>query len=157
MNYAPEELQYIRRSTEKDVEKLSPNLRQADIQELRAGLYASPHAALSDGLKNSTDCFTILSPSTGEPMAMFGASYQTEHRYSTVWLLGTDELLQHKRKFLRYSKRWIHRLLKVYGTIGNYVDERNTVHIRWLEWCGFMPQGCIKTKETRFTLYVKER
>ena len=157
MHYAQDEVRLIRRSNMDDVNKLSQHLRKADLQELQAGLYHSAKAALEDGLRTSTDCFTILSPITEEPVAMFGAYYQPEHRYSTVWLLGTDELITHKRKFLRYSKRWIHRINKVYGTIGNYVDERNTVHIRWLEWCGFMPQGCIKTKETRFTLYVKER
>jgi len=55
-----------------------------------------------------------------------------------AWLVATDELTHFEVAFLRESKYWINVLHSRYSVLWNYVDARNKVHIRWLDWCGFM-------------------
>jgi len=67
---------------------------------------------------------------------MFGVV--PEGKFGTVWLLGTDEIFTHaSRDFLRLSKEWLSEVSAPFESVGNLVDARNTVHIRWLEWLGF--------------------
>ena len=55
----------------------------------------------------------------------------------TVWLLASPKLLKHGLKLARESRRWVESLQSQYDVLFNLVDERNTVHIRWIQWCGF--------------------
>ena len=63
---------YVRRSVLQDAHDLGPNLRAADMQELQASAYSNGTEALLTGLQYD-ECYTVLSPATGTPMAMFGA------------------------------------------------------------------------------------
>ena len=53
------------------------------------------------------------------------------------WLLGTDEIEQHSKYFLRQNRYYMKEIKKKYSYLVNFVDARNTVAIRWLEWLGF--------------------
>lgn len=81
------------------------------------------------------DCFTAR---RGDRIvAMFGVR-DMERGQGAVWLLGTDELEDVAMPFLRLSKSWLLRLAAGgFHWLGNVVDIRNEVHIRYLKWLRF--------------------
>ena len=115
---------------------LSPRLREADLQEIKASVGKDPLVILKNGIAWSDPCYTIIDKVN--PLAIFGVVPDL-HTASVgrIWFLGSDELFNHSYKFLRHSREWIDKLHQRYPTLWNYVDARNEVHIRWLKWCGF--------------------
>ncbi|WP_455153243.1 phage protein Gp13 family protein [Bradyrhizobium cenepequi] len=74
----------------------------------------------------------------GRPEVMFGVGdLNILAGIGAPWLLGTDAVEQHYRQFLRHSVSWRDQLLERYPILRNFVDDRNTVSIRWLRWLGF--------------------
>ncbi len=54
-----------------------------------------------------------------------------------VWMVATDRLVKYQREFIRESRKWLDEAHEEYPMLGNFVDARNTLHIRWLDWMGF--------------------
>ena len=52
-------------------------------------------------------------------------------------MLGTDLIEEMGISFLRVSRAWVDNLMERYDGVGNAVDARNEVHIKWLQWVGF--------------------
>lgn len=124
-------------SVSDDAYSLFTRLRKADLEELKAGRGVTPLEALLQGIHNSDHCFTILNP-WKVPLAIFGTVPTADPNYSIIWMLGSDELVDYKIEFLRRSRKWIDRLhlLTKSPILGNWVDARNGVHIKWLKWVG---------------------
>ena len=124
----------VRRSVRSDVEYLKSRIRWSDQNEIWASDHMYPHEALKKGLEKSIFCCTITN---GNPIAMFGIVPQTllGHKAS-IWMLGTDGIEKIKIKFLRTNKKFIDMMLEYYPYLYNHVDERNTVSIEWLKFCG---------------------
>lgn len=118
-----------------DAEALAPRLRPADLREIAARSGEAPVEVLRRGV-GAGKCYAIESHS-GDVVALFGVSPSHEPKLGIVWLLGSEELVRHKTTFLRHSREWLARLAEGYALLGNLVDERNTVHVRWLQWLGF--------------------
>jgi hypothetical protein len=148
----------VRRSVLADVYSLGDRLRPDDLREVRAALYKDGADALLNGFQQSDECFTIAAPDTGAPIAMFGLIPSQQTLYVPVWLLGSTEIEQFWLKFARVSKRCLDTLTEQFGAIGNYVDVRNTLHIRWLEWNGFAHYHTTPSLDgsTTLKLYIKE-
>lgn len=151
---------YVLRSVESEAPFIAERMREADKNELE--LLGRPDAlqALMDGIEYSTECYTAYAPDKyREPIAMFGLQVRPdEEPFNIVWLLGTNEVEKHSKKFLRYSRPWTQYFLEAYKRpIGNLVHPENTLHIRWLEWCGFKNHGTFKPDglEAQFSLYIK--
>ncbi len=150
--------EHVRRSIVADAYDLGTRLRPADAREIEASqLYKDPTDALMQGVLQSVDCWTVTEPKTNRPLAMFGVMPE-EMLYVPVWLLGCETLEKYATTFLRVSRAALNRLAKLYGSIGNYVDVRNTAHIRWLEWNGFQHYHTLPSPggETLFKLYLKD-
>lgn len=125
---------FVRDATVEDVFYLSERLRQADLDELDAGTGISPIQALYTGYKNSVTC--RVGVYNHNPFIIFGAC-PVQEDVGCVWALGSDDLLKARGEFLRQSRRWIQMLHKEFPVLFNYIDARNTVHIRWIKWLGF--------------------
>lgn len=54
-----------------------------------------------------------------------------------VWMLATNGLSGIIRDFIRQTPLYLTLFHRSYPVLGNYVDERNEVHIRWLKRVGF--------------------
>lgn len=126
----------IRPATPEDVVALAPRLRAADLQEIAARSGRRPEDVLLDGVTKSRECYAAELAS-GEVIALFGVGDTPEPRLGGVWLLGSDAIFSVRLTFLRHSLRWVRALSRGYDLLGNFVDERNTVHIAWLRWLGF--------------------
>lgn len=126
----------VRRSVADDIVEIAPRMRQQDVDELWASSRSTPVEALVMSLECSD--FTFTGVINGRPECMFGlsiVSHVTGH--GSPWFLGTDEILNHRRDFLRASVQWRDMFLARASDLRNCVDDRNEVSKRWLRWLGF--------------------
>jgi hypothetical protein len=117
---------------------MAPNLRPEDAVEVLRAADLSAREALQQGFVESSICKTVLDGST--PIAMFGVvpgPPDPDWRYGHVWMLATPGLLAHAKTFMRASREWIATLSRGFDAVGNYVDARNHIHVKWLEHMGF--------------------
>ncbi|WP_370677534.1 hypothetical protein [Pleomorphomonas sp. PLEO] len=118
----------------KHCRSIGRHMRAADAAECRAMGVFSPIGALRYSMRNS-DATTALFD--GRPAAMFGTrSLNVLAGVGCVWLLGTDDLLIHRKAFLRASVRGRHKLFERYSVLRNVVSTHNEASVRWLTWLG---------------------
>lgn len=125
---------YVRLAEQRDVDYLATRLRVADLDEIAANNGSSPREALQRGYETSTQCYVGVTDD--RPFIIFGAG-PVEQGVGGVWGLGSDDIEAAKMSFLRQSRFWVDVMHKEYPLLFNYVDARNTFHIRWLRWLGF--------------------
>jgi len=147
---------YVRSAEQADIAYLAPLLREIDVKELSMVGFENPITALTVGFKDSELCFTVLSPTTRLPIAMFGIVIDPDAPFNTVWLLGTDEIKEHAGRFLKYSKRWVNTFTELFAPIGNVILGSNDMSARWLEWCGFTIINVQVTKDDLLLTFIKE-
>lgn len=124
----------VRPSLIGDCVYLAKNLREADHNEVQAAVGKSDLEALVFSWAATKTPYAIVNGET--PAGIFGVVPVTQG-VGAIWLLGTDELTQGRWTFLRESKKWLNKVSDDYQLLFNYVDERNTLHLRWIEWLGF--------------------
>lgn len=120
------------------LKKVARNMLPADIEELKAMSGNTPMQALRHGVRASYECYVALAD--GEPFAVFGIS-ANDNGVGVPWMLTTGKQRQFPRVFLGYCKRFVKRWSAMHRELNNWVDERHTVAVRWLEWLGFS-LGC---------------
>jgi hypothetical protein len=126
----------IRPATPGDCFELATNLRADDVREIRAATGQPPLAALLQGVDESTKCY-IAEDRHHRPFVIFGvADDESDPQRGVLWMLATDELLNHKKTFVREARRFIREFFKRYSLLGNVADQRNTTHIKFLNWLG---------------------
>lgn len=120
-------------SVVEDIQHISQNMRNCDIDEIWASNNLMPREALLKGLKESDVCLTVWHE--GIPIAMLGvvSDFQEE---ATIWMLGTDTLEKIPNTVGILSRKIIAHFHERYPVLFNYVDVRNTKSIEWLEWLG---------------------
>jgi hypothetical protein len=119
----------VRNTLPGDTWLMLPTVRQADIDEL-AAMGATPEQCLRFGIQHSSECVTVFL--YGEPAGVVGII--DYHEYRLPWAVLTTAIDRHPLPFLRGARAWMQR---VQGHLVNFVDARNTVTIRWLQWLGF--------------------
>jgi hypothetical protein len=124
----------VRRSIKEDVYYLSDKLRDSDVNEIWACSNRLPLESLKRSLETSIFCCTIINK---EPIGIFGISPLTVLAdKASVWFLGTNGIDKIQRRFAKNSKYFINMMLEFYPYLYNWVDDRNTVSIKWLKLCG---------------------
>lgn len=124
----------VRPAVIKDAQAVASNMRDADRREM-AALGLSPIHATTSALLYCKVAYAVVHQD--EPVLIFGVSDSNIEGMGSVWAMGTYQVKEIARTFLRHSREWVDRIGDGYDYIGNIVDERNAVHIRWLKWCGF--------------------
>lgn len=112
-------------------------LRKADADEMRASTgLKDTGAALKLCLQYSTEWTEVcIDMDTGKVICAFGLGRQADN--GVPWMLGTNEMLNHKKVIMRYGRKVVADMLAEFPQLNNYVDHRNTTHIRWLKHMGF--------------------
>lgn len=135
---------YVRPIWPSDIPDIVPRLREADIQEWEAFAGIHPRMLLPC-LAYDPNTYTIVTDA-GVPVALFGVSpvaypeqgfEGTNSPIGAVWMIATPQLEGMSVEFLRKCKHVIGKLNDCYPILWNHVDARNTVHLKWLKWCGF--------------------
>ncbi|TPI67597.1 hypothetical protein FJ420_01945 [Mesorhizobium sp. B3-1-3] len=126
----------IRRAKEADAVFLAPRLRAADRDEIQAALGMTPEAALPL-FTNGNYVWAGVEPN-GEPFGLFGIDPVNGNPHlGIVWMVSTPAILKYRRDLLTMTPKWLKRLHRVRPLLGNHIDARNTLHIRWLRRMGF--------------------
>ncbi len=118
------------------ISSLASRLRDADKQEIKATSDLDSLQGLSRSVEASPICYTIMEDEL--PVAIFG-TVPDDTNVSLIWMLASDDLKRHSRQFIRESKNYIKQLHEESNSdlLWNLTDKRNTVHHKWLKWCGF--------------------
>lgn len=130
---------WYRKATYKDVLSIAPCLREADRNECEAATGQSPEAVLRQTWKfRSGPIHTILKDTT--PVGLVGVDEILQHPIGIVrvpWMCGTDLMVSSGVEFLRGFKECFFQVFNLDAPLANWIDSRNTVHLKWLEWMGF--------------------
>lgn len=124
----------VRFATTEDAVSLAPRLREADLAEIAAASGSDPLEALKAGVAISVPPVSIVNED--DLVIAMGGAIPCDDT-GVVWLLASNDIYAHKFEFLRQSKAWVELLQDRYPVLWNCVDVRNTLHTRWLAWCGF--------------------
>lgn len=126
----------IRPAFREDAFILGPEMRPEDATEVMAAGGKFPTEALLVGIEASTECYTMVAGD--KILCIFGVLREENPSIGRIWMLGSSHIHSHKFEFLRISKEWVASFQESYPILYNFIDARNTVHIRWLNWLGFI-------------------
>jgi len=129
---------HYRPSTVEDAEYLAPRLREADLSEIRAASGNDPLQSLLHSLHMGTATYTMVDPDDDTPVGIFGVVETSDPDLASVWAMASPQILKHPKLFMRESRAWVESVNDIYPVLFNYVDERNLVHIKWLQAMGFI-------------------
>nr|WP_294850037.1 hypothetical protein [uncultured Sphingomonas sp.] len=117
-------------------DQLTPKLRRCDLDEIEAMAGTTAERALKDSLAISSHSYAITSQGGGV-IAMFGAAPSPLPGVGIVWMLGSDDIQTEALGIARRTRRYFNELNEPYPILWNYIDDRNKVSMKWLEWGGF--------------------
>lgn len=134
-----------RKPTRQECAYLARYMRKADVAEAHAaGAITSGDSLalyLLTACQTSDIAVTVYNPDSTTPVAIYGVvSFPDIPGVGFVWMHGTDVLgAQCKQDFLRLGRFAVEELRTRYRLLVCFADSRNTLHTRWLRWCGFTP------------------
>lgn len=123
--------------TAADVTELVANLRDQDVDELRAAGYEDFASIITESLARSD--WAVTATVDGRLACIFGVSAAGTllSAYGVPWMLGTSLVATNRRALARLAPRYIHEMLQAYPTLRNLVHADNTVALGWLRHVGF--------------------
>ena len=113
---------HLRLATEVDCIYLSENLREDDIQEIKAVTGLPPLLSLLCGLKMSSVPLVICD-NQGKVVAMLGVV--PNGLIGSIWMVGTPDLKRISVSFLKNCQDVFTVLKNNFQILHNYVDARN--------------------------------
>lgn len=120
-----------------DAASIAPLLREADKREIAASTGVDPLSALQSSFCISTEVYLACRPDD-TPLAIFGIGpNSSDAGVGIPWMVGTEEMIHYAIPLVRDARRWVDHQLTTYLYLTNYVDSRNSVHLKWLRHIGF--------------------
>lgn len=135
---------YLDGALDRDLVRVARDLRPEDRREVET-CGRDPLVAMREARAIGETRSIVLGD---EAIAVFGWAPN-----GYIWLLATEEILDHRMAFLRGSLAFINHFPHKLWT---FADIRNKEHIRWLEWLGFSAEGCRLVQGVPFPLMTKE-
>lgn len=147
---------YIREALMEDASAIAPHLRDADKNEITASSGPQHETAILYSILSS-EAWTVCLPD-GTPICIFGIGDDTQGN-GIPWMIGTDEMIKHRKALIRDARKWITKQHEVYPLLYNYADGRNTAHLNWLRHLGFkvsdIPEYIGHDREVSFYLFTR--
>ncbi|HAI44454.1 MAG TPA: hypothetical protein DCM40_43315 [Maribacter sp.] len=128
----------LEKSTPNDVIEVASNMRQEDIEEIYAYSGADPKSSLIYCYFGSQPCMTMVGRK-GNIMGMYGV-IPVRKNMGKIWMLGHRTMTtdyKDVRAFLRNSPIELDKFKMNFPILFNYVDARNTTHVKWIKYMGF--------------------
>lgn len=123
----------LRPATLNDAVSLAPRLRAADKAELRACGHLDTEMVLIESIVLSDEAWAY--EAGGKVLALMGVV--GEDTYGVPWLLGSDELFNHRKAIMQLPFEYVPRWVEKYGKLMNIVHTGNHRSVRWLKYIGF--------------------
>ena len=127
-----------------DVAAIAAQLRGPDRAELYAStgmIDAAAAIAQSVALSAGSNPGPRVGQANGVSVCIFGvAPANLVAGTGCPWMVGTDLLEPHARHFLRACGGVVMEMRADYRILRNWVDARNELAIKWLQWLGFTLQ-----------------
>lgn len=121
------------------LEHIAANLRPADLAEMRALQgpdMEDPYWTLIESLENSAAAWLILDR-TGLPIGIFGVAAHLVAGLGMAWLIGTEGVEHEALSIARQTPGYVAEMQRYFPILWAFVDARNALSMRWLEWAGF--------------------
>ncbi len=124
----------------KDAVSLAPRLRPEDAREITSASGMPPEENLIHAIRTSRLSYSILAGDT--VIGMFGvADHYVIRTYGVIWFVASDEIKRHAIEVMRRCSTYVNVFLDYYAALGNCVDMRNQMHIKWIKRMGFQTLG----------------
>ena len=129
---------FIREATIADAKDLGLRLREEDIRELQCSTGVSPQVTLVMGVATADLAISICT-AEGDVAAICGITRETDGDLVVgyPWLLASPLVEDMKVTFLRGSRSLDAFLTDGCDLLTNAADPRNTLHMKWLRFCGY--------------------
>jgi len=115
---------------------IADNLRPEDARELETATGLSAQEAVFRSLASSS--YAYMSAWNGTPHSLFGVAQDPQvPNAGIVWMVGTREIERSPIATYKEAKKFLPVLHKEFPLLWNRVDNRNTLHIKWLKALGF--------------------
>jgi hypothetical protein len=122
--------------TKEFMQFIADNMRHADAVEVMASNGLTPTEAIELSVEMSDYVTAIYID--GDPVAVMGLRlYNALAGVGVPWLLGTDNVVKHRKVFLKNSRDVVEDMKYHCPKLVNHVHVENTVSIQWLKWLGF--------------------
>jgi hypothetical protein len=143
----------VRPATPADKEYMARHLRPEDDREVRTATGESPEVVLP---RFAGECYVARRAPNEDPCVIFGCEPKAPG-LAFVWLLATPEVKRCPLSVLREARYWINHWAEKYGSVGNFVDTRNELHVRWIKYLGFYLGETYKIRGVPFRVFAKVR
>ncbi|AIO70813.1 hypothetical protein [Burkholderia oklahomensis] len=119
------------------ISALAENLRACDREELRLSIGdAEPYGHILGLWLDGDRCEAILTD-TGVVAGVWGTAPGPAERVGLIWMLGTQAINQVALPFLRACPGRIDQAHDTYDILACTPWRENSLHLAWLNWCGF--------------------
>ena len=127
---------FTRAATLDDAVTVAERLRDQDRAEVLAACGVDPRYVLPMYIAEGRGVYASgLEGGPAEIVFGFDPIYG-EDEIAVAWMLSTPVIYQHPVEFTVNARRHWDKAHERYHTLTNYIDERNTRHIKWLKWMG---------------------
>lgn len=131
---------WLQASTEHDVRRLAPLVRESDRIELEDSVGQTPLEALEEALARSDQAYSMYA--NDAIICMGGVAPSVFNKdVGIAWFLASDALQRSAVALQFYAPKVIRDFHKSYDTLANFVDARNVRSAAWLERLGFKLVG----------------
>lgn len=125
------------RATKAHAEYVVAHMRQEDHEELKASGTEWPLDAFKFAIDHDgCDTWTALAPGE-EPVAIGGVTPSSHPYVGVPWAVATENMKEHALGFTRIGLITLDLMHRRFPFLANWVDARNTRHVRWLRSVGF--------------------
>jgi hypothetical protein len=120
------------------IDYIASELRPGDAAELIAYTGSNDFAALIRMAVTSSDDAVVAISAWGEPLAVLGVTpLSLLYNTGSPWVLCTPGAMRHRRAFIAQGRAYTAAMLEHYDALINYVDNRNTKSVAWLQHIGY--------------------
>lgn len=131
---------YRKHKNEKDVIYILEHLRADDLEEVKT-IHGDKwkENVFNDIMKTDFDVLMGINKQGDIPVCMGGAWHieRDPNGVGVVWMLCTDDIVNHKICLLRELKKEFNKYDKKFWYLYNFIYSKNEFAKQWLSWIGF--------------------
>ena len=158
-------MMYRKSKNRKDVLCILNHLRSEDLEEVKA-IHGEKWKSkvYKDIMKTKFDVLMGINETGDIPVCMGGVWHleKDEHGVGVVWMLCTDDIVNHKICLLRELKKEFKKYDEKFWFLYNFIYIKNNFAKNWLKWMGFKfdkphPEQLKINKNFEFFYRIRQR